>query len=421
MISGAARADTIDAIPMDAFAIDSRAPGRDLRAARLLAGASLLAGIAVLALLWLAISNRVEASMVLGAMAMGVLQIVLGLIGFGVGRRGVERAKALALPVALAQATSLRTWSILSLVIGLFGFLGGFVGFALLILVNMGGAMLGGAWGRPLRVGSKTVGATLGRGDRWADGPRPFVSGMDEPTRYALGVMWLHDATKEHGSVPAFAQLTWQLAALGAPAHLLVRCQTSALQEIDHAKRCFAAAETYLDCEIAVGPIDALAPRLPGMGSAARLARRVARQTLEDGCFVEDLNADFAERAHALATDPAMRSLAACIAREEREHADLAWDILRWCLRAQPGVVAHVRRHRDRLPRSIEIPYDITAVETIQQADAGVLAAHGRVPFEEWTPLFQARREATVRRVDALLSEVETCEPVAAAAVASRS
>jgi hypothetical protein len=388
---------------MDAFALDPKAPSRDLRAARLCAGASLAAGVGALGLMYASLSESLDVGMLLGVLALVGGQLLVGLMGFGIGRRGVERARTLALPVALARAGSLRAWAIASLVIGLFGIFGGLATVILLLLSQLGGAMLGGAWGRPLRVGGKSVGAAVGRGLRWADGPRPDVADLDDDTRRALGMMWLHDATKEHGSVPAFAELTWQLAALGAPARLLARCQHSALQEIDHAQRCFAACETYLQREIAVGPIAAAPPRLPAMRGAARLARRVARQTLEDGCLIEDLNADFAERAHALATDPAMRSLTAIIAREEREHADLAWDILLWCMEVEPSVADHVRRRLARLPRAIEIPYDLATAEAIARADADALAAHGRVPFAEWRPLFEARREATVARVRALL------------------
>ena len=405
---------------MDAFAYDPQAPARDLRMTRALAGLSLLAGVGVLVLLVSSLGHGLDEDWIVGSWVLAGVQIVAGIMGFGIGRRGVERAKTLGLPVALARATSLRVWSILSLVVGLFGFLGGLAGFALIVLANLGGAMVGGAWGRPLRIGGKTVGATLGKGARWADGPRPHVGDLDASTRRALGAMWLHDASKEHGSVPAFAELTWQLAALGAPAGLLARCQRSALQEIEHAQLCFAAAEAYLDAEIEVGPIDAAPPRLPAMRDAARLARRVARQTLEDGCLIEDLNADFAERAHELARDPAMRSLTARIADEEREHADLAWDILRFCIAIDPSVAPHVRRRLDRLPRSIEIPYPVEVVETIVGADARALAAHGRVPFREWAPLFAARREATIDRVLAMLDEsAPGRERLAAAAFAS--
>ncbi|HET6582543.1 MAG TPA: hypothetical protein VFG69_03830, partial [Nannocystaceae bacterium] len=106
----------------------------------------------------------------------------------------------------------------------------------------------------------------------------------------------------------------------------------------------------------------------------------------------------------ALATDDAMRSLTECIAREEREHAELAWDILRWCVALDPAVAAAVRRRLARLPAHIVVPYTVATAELIGRADAHALAAHGRVPFSEWAEIHARRRAATVQRAEALLA-----------------
>lgn len=339
-------------------------------------------------------------------------QLVLGFTGFGTGQKAARDADALNLPVRLAEQAPLRNWSAIALIVGLLGIVGAVLGVALIMLLASALGAMGGAWGRPLRIGGEPARAELGGGTRWAEGPRPRVDDLDETTRAALARMWLHDAIKEHGSVPAFAQLSWELAALGAPASLLARCQTSALQEIDHAQRCFAAVETYLDAPVRVGPIDAATSGLSRRGSALRCATKVALETLEDGCLIEDLNADFAERAHALAKDPAMSSLTAIIAREEREHAALAWDILRFCIAFDPRVANAVRRRLERLPGHIVIPYDIATAKLITKADEAALAAHGRVPFSEWTALYERRRTATIERARALLDR-EVCRVAA--------
>jgi hypothetical protein len=134
--------------------------------------------------------------------------------------------------------------------------------------------------------------------------------------------------------------------------------------------------------------------------------------------LIEDLNADFAERAHVLATDPAMSSLTAIIAHEEREHAALAWDILRFCIALDPRVAHAVQRRLDRLPKHIVIPYDTATAKLIGRADANALAAHGRVPFSEWTALFEHRRAATIARTRELLAHREDIAPEAARASA---
>lgn len=96
---------------------------------------------------------------------------------------------------------------------GPLGWLAGVLPFALV------GA--GGSWGRPLRIKGRQVHPNLTVGADWTQGLRPDPTGLDEPTRAALEALWLHDAQKEHASVPAFARVSWLLAAVGAPAELL--------------------------------------------------------------------------------------------------------------------------------------------------------------------------------------------------------
>jgi hypothetical protein len=335
---------------------------------------------------------------------LAVVQITFGIIACVVGRRAARRAEQLGIGAPLAEVKQLHDWSGVALVVAVLGIVGLVLVF-LFSLLLLAGAM-GGAWGRPLRIDGKNVGAALGNGSRWARGPRPDIGALDPTTREALGRMWLHDAIKEHGSVPAFAQVTWDLAALGAPAELLERAQTSARQEIEHARLCFAVSETYLGKTIGIGPIAQATGGNRRRAGVIRCAQRLALETLEDGCLIEDLNADFAARAHALATDPAMRSLTDIIAREEREHADLAWDILRFCVELHPDVATAVRRRLAKLPDHILVPYDLESAAIIARADEAGLGAHGRVPFGEWTSIYLARREATIRRAHALLDEL---------------
>lgn len=373
----------------------------------------------------IACAIAVPASISLGAGALFVMpllwigQLALGFTAFAIGRRGAKAAEALGLPVELAETRPLWNWSAYGLIVALLGIVGAVIVGVLGVLVIGALGAMGGAWGRPLRIAGEDARASLelgdGAGTRWAAGARPELAGLDADTRAALGRMWLHDAMKEHGSVPAFAQLTWDLAALGAPASLLERAQSSALQEIEHARRCFAAAEAYLGASVSVGPIAAASAGLHRRGGLLRCATRVALETLEDGCLIEGVNADFAARAHARATDPTMRALTACIAAEEREHAELAWDILRFCVALDPAVAAAVRRRLTRLPDHILIPYDVATAATIARADATALCEHGRVPFSEWPEIYARARAQTIERAHAVLAGVEPAAPPRAA------
>lgn len=199
------------------------------------------------------------------------------------------------------------------------------------VLFAVGGLLLGavafaGAWfalffgfatsdpeGRPLHVrGPRRKGA------RWAKGPVPDVA-----PDAAEGARWLAAARAEHASVPAFARLSWQLWAHGAPPELIARAHEAALDEIRHAQVSFAMAEAHLQA-----PQHADALPLPELEAGTRL--QLARESLVDGVWGEGRAAERLERRAAQAVSPQLRELLEQIARDERGHAELAADVVRW-------------------------------------------------------------------------------------------
>ncbi|HEY0985929.1 MAG TPA: hypothetical protein VGD80_02715, partial [Kofleriaceae bacterium] len=204
---------------------------------------------------------------------------------------------------------------------GLVG-LGGPVGLGLVIvgLAMAGGA--GGAWGRPLRVRGRILHPELRRGGDWSRGAVPDVRDLDGAARRALEVLWLHDAQKEHASVPAFARLSWLLAAGGAPAELLEAVHRAALEEIDHARRCFALAAGYGGRAHTAEPMPDLL--VGGLELRGDLWVHLAVESLRDGCLLEDYNADIAAACSAVCRDGAAAGVLGQIAREERSHAELS-------------------------------------------------------------------------------------------------
>ena len=83
------------------------------------------------------------------------------------------------------------------------------------------GSAGGGAWGRPLRLRGQQRHPELRLGASWTRGAKPSTQGLDAATCAALEALWLHDAQKEHASVPAFARIAWLLSAVGAPPELM--------------------------------------------------------------------------------------------------------------------------------------------------------------------------------------------------------
>ena len=54
-------------------------------------------------------------------------------------------------------------------------------------------------------------------------------------------------------------------------------------------------------------------------------------ESLIDGCLLEGVAAEVAKRALFRARDRQVQAALAIIARDEASHAELAWDVVRWC------------------------------------------------------------------------------------------
>ncbi len=144
----------------------------------------------------------------------------------------------------------------------------------------------------------------------------------------ARAAAWAQAGAGEHASVAAFARLTLQLLALGAPTDLLRGSQQAALDEIGHAERCWALAERFGAAPISAGPFPF--PREVAVNvSLAELAAAAVRE----GCLAETLGAHVAAVAAELAPEPDVRAELQLIAGEEAAHAVLSFRIVAWALR----------------------------------------------------------------------------------------
>jgi hypothetical protein len=262
---------------------------------------------------------------------------------------------------------------------------------------------MGGAWGRPLRIKGRQVHPELRDGADWTSGARPNVTGLAEPDRRALEALWLHDAQKEHASVPAFSRISWALAAVGAPAELLAWAHRAALEEIDHAQRCFALAAGYGGRSFTVEAMpDLLIGALElGQNPLALLAR----ESVTDGCQLEDFNADVAAACAEVCEEPVTRAVLEQIAREERSHADFSWALLTWLVERHPAAVGSAIEGAlealSRYPRPTAVSAERAVL--VSQASPDVLRRHGRLPDATWQALWSARLDTTRARVHALL------------------
>lgn len=142
----------------------------------------------------------------------------------------------------------------------------------------------------------------------------------------ALAQGWLEDALAEHASVASFARLTLELLALGAPSALVERAQSAALDEIRHARLCFALSARYSGLAVGPSPLD--------VGGALESIdlEELAVRTLRDGCMGETVAALIVAEQSEAAQDPELARALRGIADDEARHAELAWSLLRWAL-----------------------------------------------------------------------------------------
>jgi hypothetical protein len=270
--------------------------------------------------------------------------------------------------------------------------------------IFLGALAAGGGWGRPLRVRGRQTHPELRAGTDWTRGERPDPTGLDEPTRRALEALWLHDAQKEHASVPAFSRVSWMLAAVGAPAELLEWSHRAALEEIEHTRLCFALAAGYAGRSHTVEPMPELLRGALDVEGDALLV--LAAESLADGCQLEDFNADVAAECAGVCEEPVTRSVLLRIAREERSHAEFSWAVLTWLLESAGETVRPaLERALARLPayaRPTAVSWRKRAL--VARADPARLRRHGRLPDERWGELWLARLAATTTRARGLLA-----------------
>ena len=250
--------------------------------------------------------------------------------------------------------------------------------------------------GRPLRArdGAALV-ASIERGLGWSEGGATDDA-LDAATKRELARAWLEDARMEHASVAAFASLSLDLLAAGAPPHLVAGAHHAALQEVQHARACFALASAYAGEALTAGPL--------ALGDhASRIARgdlcRMGVEAFVDGCVGEAAAAACATRALEGVRDEAARAVLTTIARDEASHAELAWDVLAWCV-AQGGEDA-----RGDVERAVaDLATAVRANAPPAGVDERVLAAHGRIAPAEVQHAYASARAVAIARVAGVLA-----------------
>jgi hypothetical protein len=135
---------------------------------------------------------------------------------------------------------------------------------------------------------------------------------------------WARDAQAEQASVPAFLRLADELSSHGA-IELAARARVAAWEEARHARACLAVARGESGLGFELGPVPLPPARQPDLSTLA--AESVIEGYVGEGAAAASARSSLlSERA------PLARRALELIAREEQGHAELARDVLRFCV-----------------------------------------------------------------------------------------
>jgi len=257
--------------------------------------------------------------------------------------------------------------------------------------------------GRQIRAFGRILLAPVVPGSAWSEPTTkadlalaPATEALDADTRAALAAQWRENGRTEHASVAAFARLTLDLVALGAPPELVGAANQDALDEIRHAELCFALARR----------LDGVAAR-PGAFPAAARARTLSRMrsialaelavdSLVDGALHEGVSARVVAKLARRCADPAIAAMLKEIAADEGRHARHGWDVVRWCLDEGGVAVAGALLGALRtLPTAMRSPLP-------EEARAGGWERFGIMGAALEAEEYEAARADVVRRVTEL-------------------
>lgn len=249
--------------------------------------------------------------------------------------------------------------------------------------------------GRQLKKRGKPIFAALV--DRSED-VAPYVVAASDDARDRIAAAWRKNGLTEHASVAAFAKLSIELLALGAPRRLVDAAHADALDESRHTDLCFELATKIDGRSIAPGAFPASAAR-PARGPRIFRLCRLAVDSLIDGAINEGVSARVVAELAKDVDDPAVADVLRSIARDEGRHAVHGFEVLAWCV--QEGgrpVVAAVESAIANLP-------DTLGHGLSEEASDGRWEPYGIPSRARETSAFQTVRERTLHRTQRLLSK----------------
>jgi hypothetical protein len=211
---------------------------------------------------------------------------------------------------------------------------------------------MGFSRGRQLRRFGRVLLPRLWLAPDWTTATLPAIEPEGFPA--VLAEQWRENGKTEHASVAAFARLTLDLMALGAPPSLIAAANRDALDEIRHTELCFSIARGLDGKTVSPGPFPQ-AQRVATLPRARRLAlAKLAVDSLVDGALHEGVSARIVARLARRCEVPAVRNALREIAADEGRHSAHGWLVVKWCVEEGGRPVAEALKGAVRaLPREM--------------------------------------------------------------------
>jgi hypothetical protein len=215
-------------------------------------------------------------------------------------------------PLALAGGTA----GLLSA--GLFGWLG----FGLMFIF---------ARGRQLRQDGQIVLPPVSSGGDWAAPDEGLI--LPAEVRSAVAAAWRENGRTEHASVAAFARLSLELVAVGAPPELLIDAAHDAVDEIHHTEATFGLARAIDGQALSPAPFPEATTAGALQGTREQRLAQLAATSLVDGVLHEGVSARVIAALAQRCELPTVTRVLHVLADDEARHAVHAWDVVVFCLR----------------------------------------------------------------------------------------
>ncbi|MEW5852915.1 MAG: ferritin-like domain-containing protein [Myxococcota bacterium] len=185
--------------------------------------------------------------------------------------------------------------------------------------------------GRQLRRGHEVLLPRVSReGATWVE--KGDALDVAKEVAPGLAAQWRENGRTEHASVGAFAKLTLDLMALGAPPTLVAAANRDSLDEIRHTQLCFTLARGLDGRAEGPGPFPETSTASPLRGTRTMKLAQLAVDSLVDGALHEGVSARVVAKLVSRCQVPAIRAVLKEIAADEGRHAAHGWDVVEWCV-----------------------------------------------------------------------------------------